>query len=222
MTGVWAAADVITAARANEKTVFQGTGAAISGLTTYAGQVVFCTSTGSGFTINNGYVRNAQNTGWLAMNNSVHLSLLSLTAGATDATLTAATVRGFGNIVGAGNALIGRTVQKVTIYLKSSMVGTGTVGIWDSSDVLQLTLGTIDCSTLTASYAAYSFENLTGRVIATSDRIGISISGANTTTVIRRNAVSVESNMGGAGISDAGVWAAADADKDMDMIVYGN
>lgn len=68
MTGVWATADTITAARMNEKTIFQGTGAAISGLaTTYPGQIVFCTSTGSGFTLNGLYVRNSANTLWEAV-----------------------------------------------------------------------------------------------------------------------------------------------------------
>lgn len=67
MTGIWVAADVITAARANEKTIFQGTGAAISGLaTTYPGQLAFCTSTGSGFNINMSYVRNVANTAWIS------------------------------------------------------------------------------------------------------------------------------------------------------------
>ena len=65
MTGVWATADVITAARMNEKTIFQGTGAAISGLaTTYPGMLAFCTSTGSGFTANHLYERNAADAAW--------------------------------------------------------------------------------------------------------------------------------------------------------------
>ena len=53
----------------NEKTLFQGTGAAIAGLAiTYAGMKAFCTSTGSGFTINIGYVRNTANDAWLTSN----------------------------------------------------------------------------------------------------------------------------------------------------------
>ena len=65
MTGVWVAADVITAARANEKTIFQGTGSAISTLvTTYAGMLAFCTSSGSGFTADRLYQRDSTNASW--------------------------------------------------------------------------------------------------------------------------------------------------------------
>lgn len=64
MTGVWVTNDTITAARMNEKSIFQGTGAAISGLTTYAGMIVFCTSTGSGFTIERTYQRDSTNSSW--------------------------------------------------------------------------------------------------------------------------------------------------------------
>lgn len=67
MTGVWATNDTISATRMNEKTTFQGTGAAISGLTTYAGMVAFCTSTGSGFTADTLYFRNAANSAWLTV-----------------------------------------------------------------------------------------------------------------------------------------------------------
>ena len=61
----WDAVDSYSAARLNQKTVFVGTGAQISGLsTTYAGQLAFCTSTGSGFTADVLYERNAANTTW--------------------------------------------------------------------------------------------------------------------------------------------------------------
>ena len=60
--------DAYSAARLNQKTVFVGTGAQISGLaTTYAGQMAFCTSTGSGFTIDTLYERNAANSAWTAV-----------------------------------------------------------------------------------------------------------------------------------------------------------
>lgn len=68
MTGIWVAADTISAVRMNEKTVFQGTGAAISGLAiTYSGMLAFCTSSGSGFTKDLLYVRNTANTSWDAI-----------------------------------------------------------------------------------------------------------------------------------------------------------
>jgi len=53
-------------ARLNQKTTFVGTGAQIAALsTTFAGQHAFCTSTGSGFTVDNEYIRNAANDAWL-------------------------------------------------------------------------------------------------------------------------------------------------------------
>lgn len=59
-------ADATSSARLNQKSVFVGTGAQISGLaTTYAGQLAFCTSTGSGFTIDKFYQRNAANSAWV-------------------------------------------------------------------------------------------------------------------------------------------------------------
>ena len=67
MTGVWVTNDTISAVRMNEKTIFQGSGSDINGLTTYAGMLVYCTSTGSGFVIDNYYRRNAANTSWSAI-----------------------------------------------------------------------------------------------------------------------------------------------------------
>lgn len=58
-------ADVLGAARLNQKTLFVGTGAQINGLaTTYAGQMAYCTTSGNGFTIDTFYQRNGANTGW--------------------------------------------------------------------------------------------------------------------------------------------------------------
>lgn len=64
MTGIWETADIITKARMNEKTVIQATGAVINGLTTYAGMMAFCTSTGSGFIADTLYIRNSTNASW--------------------------------------------------------------------------------------------------------------------------------------------------------------
>ena len=65
MTGIWVAEEVVTKERMNEKTTFQGTGAAISGLAiTYPGMKAFCTATGSGFEVDKSYVRNTANTSW--------------------------------------------------------------------------------------------------------------------------------------------------------------
>jgi hypothetical protein len=48
-------------------TTFVGTGAAIAALDAAAGQLAFCTATGSGFIINRAYVRNAADTAWLEL-----------------------------------------------------------------------------------------------------------------------------------------------------------
>ena len=62
----WDATDNPEAARLNQKTNFIGTGAQIAALgTTYAGQSAFCTSTGSGFTVDNKYIRNSANSAWI-------------------------------------------------------------------------------------------------------------------------------------------------------------
>lgn len=66
MTGVWVTNDTISATRMNEKTIFQGSGAAIAGLTTYSGMLAFCTSSGSGFVVDTMYQRNTANTTWIA------------------------------------------------------------------------------------------------------------------------------------------------------------
>lgn len=68
----WDAEDGFTSARGNQKTRFVGTGAQIAALgTTYAGMKVFCTSTGSGFTADNGYVRNSANSAWIHVEGNV-------------------------------------------------------------------------------------------------------------------------------------------------------
>ena len=57
----WEVADVISASRSNQKTWFIGTGAQIAALgTTYAGQIAFCTSTGSGYTVEKIYQRDCK------------------------------------------------------------------------------------------------------------------------------------------------------------------
>ena len=64
--GIFDPVDSFSAARLNQKSTFVGTGAAIAALgTTYAGQFAYCTSTGSGFTIDVLYVRNAANDAWV-------------------------------------------------------------------------------------------------------------------------------------------------------------
>ena len=66
MANTWNNADQITTAKLNQQTILQLTGAEIAALSpTYAGQFVFCTASGSGFTAGRIYVRDASNTSWL-------------------------------------------------------------------------------------------------------------------------------------------------------------
>ena len=60
------AGDQPEATRLNQKCNFSGTGAQIAAIgTTYKGMLAFCESTGSGFTVNHVYQRNAANTAWI-------------------------------------------------------------------------------------------------------------------------------------------------------------
>lgn len=74
----WDTADVLTKVRLQQKTTFVGTGAEINAIvTTYAGQLAYCTLSGSGFTIDVFYKRDAANTSWstLGSNQSPYLKL---------------------------------------------------------------------------------------------------------------------------------------------------
>jgi len=53
-----------SSAKMNQKTLLIDTGANINSATTYAGQMAVCTSTGSGFTVNIVYQRDATNSSW--------------------------------------------------------------------------------------------------------------------------------------------------------------
>lgn len=66
--GVWTAgSDSNSAARLNQKTFTIDTGTNLAAMaSTYAGQPVYCTSTGGGFTADTFYIRNAANSGWNA------------------------------------------------------------------------------------------------------------------------------------------------------------
>ena len=64
--GLFDGGDVIGAARLNQKSTFVGTGGDINTLaTTYAGMSAYCTSTGSGFTVDHLYIRNTANAAWI-------------------------------------------------------------------------------------------------------------------------------------------------------------
>lgn len=64
----WDVGDYISAARMNQKGEFVGTGAEIAGISpAYPGQQAFCSATGSGFTVDTLYQRNAANTAWNAV-----------------------------------------------------------------------------------------------------------------------------------------------------------
>lgn len=63
----------MSAARLNQKTRSMLTGAQIAALSpTYPGEEVFCTSTGSGFTIDTTYTRNSANNAWITSSVGKH------------------------------------------------------------------------------------------------------------------------------------------------------
>lgn len=71
----WDTDDLADGARLNQKTIFVGTGAQINALaTTYAGQLAYCTSTGSGFTVERTYKRNSANSAWVDVHDSFDIS----------------------------------------------------------------------------------------------------------------------------------------------------
>lgn len=51
----------------NQKTIFYGTGAQIATLVTYPFKIACCTASGSGFTVNTVYQRDANSAGWVVM-----------------------------------------------------------------------------------------------------------------------------------------------------------
>lgn len=61
--------EVFEPERANQKFITQDSGATLAGLTTYAGMLVFCTSTGGGFTAGRLYQRNVANSVWVEIAN---------------------------------------------------------------------------------------------------------------------------------------------------------
>jgi len=85
-----------------------------------------------------------------------------------------------------GSSVVGATVQKAIFYIKiggGTPTGTITCNIRNSADSIELELGTMDSGDLTAGYVEYSFENLTGHVLANEDKITIE-KGANVTNYI--------------------------------------
>lgn len=115
MTGVWVTADVITAARANEKTLFQGTSTEISAIvTTYAGMLAFCTTSGSSFNADTLYQRNSANTGWVVAGGSA----LSQVVMAHSATI--------GDYTTPSSATASTPSSSTSVTLDNVVTGTGT------------------------------------------------------------------------------------------------
>src|SRR5689334_16478508 len=83
----WVTGEVATRSKLVQKTIFVGTGAEINALTTstatfesqtlFPGQLAFCTSSGSGFTANHLYMRNAANSAWLEIMTSTNTDTLT-------------------------------------------------------------------------------------------------------------------------------------------------
>ncbi len=100
MTGIWETADTITKARMNEKTIFQGTGSAISTLaSTYSGMLAFCTSNGNGFIADNLYQRDSANASWNIVGvDKLPYLLLSTTIGDYTSPVSSTATSGAGSV----------------------------------------------------------------------------------------------------------------------------
>lgn len=92
-----------------------------------------------------------------------------------------------GNQVLTSHALIGKLLQKVGLKLKKtgSPTGTATIAIRNNAGTIQLTLGTLDVSTLTTSYVVYTFENLTGHTLVADDRVDIEFTGGDASNKVQ-------------------------------------
>jgi len=80
-----------------------------------------------------------------------------------------------------GSVVIGTTPTKIIFNLRETGTPSGNIEcqLVDSSDVEKTNFGTLDSTTLTASFVAYTFENLAASaVVADGDRIIVTYSGA--------------------------------------------
>ena len=145
-----------------------------------------------------------------------------LTTGTTDAG-TNSTIRGFGNQIKSAHAIVGSTLTKVEVSFKTSMTGTATVGVWDSSNNLKLTLGTKDLSTLTGSEVYYTFD--TGSVIMEANWIiGFQISGTatNTSVTLRTNGTNADPNIDAYNYNSSSGWGLDGTTREYNMKIHYN
>ena len=145
-----------------------------------------------------------------------------LTTGTTDAG-TNSTIRGFGNQIKSAHAIVGSTLTKVEVSFKTSMTGTATVGVWDSSNNLKLTLGTKDLSTLTGSEAYYTFD--TGSVTMEANWIiGFQISGTatNTSVTLRTNGTNADPNIDAYNYNSSSGWSLDGTTREYNMKIHYN
>ena len=206
MTGVWVTNDTISAVRMNEKTIFQGSGSTINGLTTYAGMMAFCTSSGNGFIADNLYQRDSTNSSWsvVGVDKLPYLTLstssgdytdpasVTVSSGTTPTTITQGTGVDISNMYGGAvsrvgaklatgsSALIGKNPIEFTAYLKKTGSPTGNVTcvIRNSSDtILETSATTVSSASLTGSETAYAFAFTGSVTLASGDWIGVEFTG---------------------------------------------
>ena len=93
---LWVAGDPITASRSNQKQLYVASGVNIASANTYyAGQLAFCTTTGSGFEAGMMYQRNAGNTAWqdIVLTNKVKMLAATATDYATPTSASGSSTR---------------------------------------------------------------------------------------------------------------------------------
>lgn len=107
-----------------------------------------------------------------------HAKMYEVTNTSNSAAMTSAVNAKFAERVDTGSALIGKTINRISVVLAKNMspTGTMTVGIMDSSGSFVETYGTLDISTLTGTPTTYYFGGR-DHILAAGDRIGVSCTG---------------------------------------------
>ena len=144
----------------------------------------------------------------------------SFTSGATSAGLSA-TLRGYHNQIYNSHILIGEDINSFQFELKTAMTGTITAEIIDVDGVtVNETCGTLDTSTLTASFVYYTFTCSGTYALQSNDRIGFYVSGTNTGMVTQKSAADTDSGLRYY-TKVSGTWGYVDTTEINMIVTYG-
>ena len=148
--------------------------------------------------------------------------LYNFTAGTTVGT-TNENIRGIGNKFLVGQDVIGKTITKMSMWLKNLTGGTLYMGVYDATSLTRVfTFGAI--TSTTSSFAQYTQENLDGHVLEVNQIIGFDVSGTDIVSHQRYNTgVGADPNVEGAFWMTSGGpnWSVAGDQQDNNMILWG-